>query len=347
MTTWMVRAGQHGEYEAQFIEDKKLLLTWDGLCSNLAQVPSREALVDLLGQRYPQDSLGRRRNHASQLEPFAKVMQKGDWVVLPRKTDRTICIGKITGDYVFDATASDPFYHSRAVEWLVEGLPREHFGQDLLHSFGAFMTVCKIERNGADARIRAMAANNWKPETLAAQAAGSAELADDTRVVAGALNLSEAGQDQIASVVMARFAGHDLARLVAAILQAQGYHTSVSTPGPDGGVDILAGSGALGFAEPRLCVQVKSHVQKTADLAEFTKLEDTMKTFGSTHGLFVSWAGYASNVTAAARKRFFSIRLWSQTDLFAALFDVYDKLPSDIRAELPLTRVWTVEHTDS
>jgi hypothetical protein len=29
------------------------------------------------------------------------------------------------------------------------------FGQEVLNSLGAFMTVCKIERNGVDERIRA------------------------------------------------------------------------------------------------------------------------------------------------------------------------------------------------
>ena len=41
-------------------------------------------------------------------------------------------------------------------------------------------------------------------------------------------------------------------------LSAEGYITEFSAPGPDGGVDILAGGGTLGFQEPRLCVQVKS-----------------------------------------------------------------------------------------
>jgi restriction system protein len=40
--------------------------------------------------------------------------------------------------------------------------------------------------------------------------------------------------------------------------QAQGYETNVSPPGPDSGIDIVAGRGPLGFEEPRLVVQVKS-----------------------------------------------------------------------------------------
>lgn len=51
-----------------------------------------------------------------------------------------------------------------------------------------------------------------------------------------------------------KFKGPALARLVDGVLQAQGYVTLNSEPGADGGVDILAGSGPMGFSAPRLCV---------------------------------------------------------------------------------------------
>lgn len=55
-----------------------------------------------------------------------------------------------------------------------------------------------------------------------------------------ATDLEEQGQDQIASLIEARFKGHNLTRLVEAILQAQGYTTWRSPEGADGGADILA-----------------------------------------------------------------------------------------------------------
>jgi restriction system protein len=77
-----------------------------------------------------------------------------------------IQIGEITSDYHFDAKAEDPYYHWRSVKWIGEAIPRTHFGQDLLYSFGAFMTICRIQRNNAEARIAAMRSNNWKPESI-------------------------------------------------------------------------------------------------------------------------------------------------------------------------------------
>jgi restriction system protein len=39
---------------------------------------------------------------------------------------------------------------------------------------------------------------------------------------------------------------------------------------------------------------------------------------------------------------FFKIRLWTQTELLEALFAYYDRLDEDVKAELPLKRIWTV-----
>lgn len=364
MAIWMVRAGQHGDFENKFVADKKLYLTWDGFNTDLTRLADQKALIQKLGEVYPQDGLGKRRNHASQLWPFAHSMAKGDWVVLPRKTDRTICVAEVTGDYQFNAKAEDPFFHSRTVKWLKEGIPRTHFGQDLLNSFGAFMTVCRIERNEAERRLKAMAAHGWGPEKLGdivklssqgsantAQAASDAvthqAAQDATDTAEAAIDLEAAGQDQIAKAVMARFKDHGLARLVEAILQAQGYSTHRSPKGADGGVDIIAGAGPLGFGEPRLCVQVKSHVSTPAGIKEYNELGGAMKKVRATQGLFVSWAGFSKPAEDAARDEFFSVRLWGQRELFDALFESYDRLPADIRAELPLQRIWTVADPDN
>ena len=45
--------------------------------------------------------------------------------------------------------------------WLETDIPRSNFDQDLLYSFGAFMTVCRIKRNRAEERLKAMAQAGW------------------------------------------------------------------------------------------------------------------------------------------------------------------------------------------
>ena len=49
-----------------------------------------------------------------------------------------------------------------------------------------------------------------------------------------------------------RFAGHRMAYLIQAIFAARGMTTWLSPEGPDGGVDVLVGSGPLGMDASRI-----------------------------------------------------------------------------------------------
>ena len=113
----------------------------------------------------------------------------------------------------------------------------------------------------------------------------------------------------------------------------------MTPPGPDGGVDILAGRGLLGFEGPQLCVQVKSSKSR-AEVTIFRTLQGTMQTFQANQGLLVSWGGFNDVVKREARMSFFSVRLWEANDLVEAVLKNYDRLPEEIQNELPLKRMW-------
>lgn len=265
-------------------------------------------------------------------------MEKGDWVVLPLKTQPAIQIGEITGDYHFEAAGPDPFYHWRPVKWIAEALPRTNFGQDLLYSFGAFMTICRIRRNNAEARLEAMQKSGWAPEKIA-DVIDSEESSSDEEVES--TNLEDLANDQIDKLIRARFNGHKLTTLVEAILKAQGYTTYRSPEDADGGADILAGTGPLGFGAPKLCVEVKSE-KNPIDRPTVDKLLDAVTKFGSSEGLFVSWSGFKTNVQKELASSFFKVRLWTRKEVLEQLFALYEELDEDLRAELPLKRIWTV-----
>jgi restriction system protein len=341
MSVWLIRAGSHGEHEQKFLQESRVYVTWDGLKVDLNSLGERAALVSEMTKRYLDAKPKAIMNWSSQIWPFAHDIKKGDLVVLPLKTQRAIQLGEIVGDYQFEKSGPDPFFHWRAVKWIGEAVPRSHFGKDLLNTFGAFMTICRVQRNNAEARIRAMRANGWKPETVAAITKGSAPTTDDADETTANTDLEEAARDQIALLIAARFKGHGLTRLVEAILQAQGYTTYRSPEGADGGADILAGAGPLGFGSPRLCVEVKSE-SAPIDRASVDKLLGAVTKFGAQEGLFVSWSGFKSTVQKQLAASFFRVRLWSQKELLEQLFAHYDQLSEDLKAELPLKRVWMV-----
>ncbi|WP_255208998.1 restriction endonuclease [Paraburkholderia youngii] len=312
-------------------------------CVGRNQSCLRGLISAALTLRYPGEQTKTLQNWGGQIWSFSQVMKKGDWVVTPLKSQPIIYVGEITGDYEYHTGAPNPFFHTREVKWIGEALPRSHFGQDLLYSFGAFMTICRIRRNNAEARVKNMCANGWKAENISSQTSvkKSPLVVSDDDDVNGDTDLEELGQDQIAALIEASFKGHDLTRLVDAILQAQGYTTWVSPEGADGGADILAGNGAMGFGQQKICVEVKSE-SVPIDRPTVDKLLGAMTKFNATEGLFVAWGGFKKNVQKELASSFFRLRLWSRKELLEQLFANYEKLSDEVKADLPLKRIWTV-----
>ena len=338
MALWMVRAGRHGEHEQRFLDTNRVYVTWWGLKYDLSKLASKKQLQELLRKVYPDSGTGKINNHSGQIWEFAQEMMPNDWVVVPSKLKPALHVAEITGPYVFDVTADDPYYHYRDVKWIARDIPRSTFDQDLLLSLGAMMTICRIEKNEAEMRIRQLAASDWKSGSVGGRvkvAIGDGEGADFP------VDLARLARDQIAKAIIRKFKGHGLARLVDAILRAQGYVTYVSPEGPDKGIDILAAPGPLGFGNPRLCVQVKSG-DGAIDLATLNQLIGSMQNVHAEQGLLVSWGGFKSSVDKEAATQFFRVRLWDQDVLIDELMDHYDKLDEDFRTDLPLKRIWTL-----
>jgi restriction system protein len=159
------------------------------------------------------------------------------------------------------------------------------------------------------------------------------------------INLEQIARDQIERRISSLFAGHAFTNLIAAILRAQGYEAHVSPPGPDTGIDIVAGRGALGFDAPRLVVQVKSG-DITVDQPTLQSLIGCVQDAHADHGLLVSWSGFKPTVRKRTNELYFRVRFWGREEIVNALLSVYDQLPEEIRAELPLRRTWTLVPDD-
>ena len=324
MSIFLVRAGRHGEREAICIERKIVAIGWVGL-PNLSKVKTKEDLKILYRKIYPDSNKNSEANQVGQIWRFINDIKIGDYVALPLKTGPGIAIGKVLSDYRYEVI-SDDTYHVRNVEWL-KTIPRSSFDQDILYSLGAFMTVAHITRNDAENRILALLHGNKSPK----QPALSKDEPD--------VDIEEYASSQIIKRIRAKFSGHDLTRLVEAILKAQGYKTERSPPGPDGGTDILASGGPLGFDAPRIAVQVKSSVDAT-NAPTMQQFLGAMDRFKADYGLFVSWGGFINSVGRDSKTEHFRLRLWDAEDLMAAIFDHYDKFDEELKAELPLKKIW-------
>jgi restriction system protein len=341
MALWLVRAGGHGEFEDRFLQANRIYLTWERLKIDLGRLETWAELRQVLDATYPGSKPGRTSNHAGQIWPFAHDMKKGDWVVIPSKKRPAIHFAEIVGDYTFSERAEDPYFHSREIKWVARDVPRSVFDQDLLYSFGAFMTICRIERNDAEKRVRALAEAGW----TASRAVPVYGAAATEQEGADAVDLGRLARDTIAKLIIRQHKGHGLARLVEAILKAQGYSTHLSPEGPDNGIDILAAPGPLGFGNPRLCVQVKSG-DRPVDTPTLHQLIGAMQNVHADQGLLVSWGGFKSSVEKEIPTQFFRVRLWDQDALIDELLGVYDELDETWQVDLPLKKIWVVARDD-
>ena len=331
---YIARAGRNGEDEDRALDNNIAIIGFHDVPS-LKAAKNYDAIAELVDAALPDLKPRARTNFSRQLSAFALTMGEGDFVVLPRKLTSQIAIGRVTGPYRYSEVGGEP-RHTRAVDWARPDVPRTTFGQDLLHSFGAFMTVCNVSRNDAARRVAAVFAGKPDPGT-ASKKKGTPEPTSDPST--DEPDLAQSAHDQIVARIQMRFAGHALARLVDAVLRADGWETKLSPAGPDGGVDVLGGRGPLGLDPPRLCVQVKSQ-QSPADVEVYRGLQGTMLTFKAEQGLLVCWGGFKKSVLTEARQSHFVVRLWDSRDLVQALYRNYERLPAEIQAELPLKRVW-------
>jgi len=337
MSLWMVRGDKYGQYQSLALEEG-FAYNFSSV-SDLTNATSREAVLELLRNVRPDAKENQLKNWSNQLFALAHRIQKGDLVAMPLRNSPHIAIGRVTGPYEYRTDLGD-VHHTLPVEWTQDNIPRTTFGQDLLYSFGAFMTVCQIQRNNAEERVLAVLKDNKDPGFMPSEAKDETKVGIDS-AEEGLPDVEQMARDQIMSHIEQHFKGHDLSRLVDAVLQAEGYVTKRSAPGPDGGVDVLAGRGTLGFEGPKLCVQVKSSAAP-ADVTVLRSLQGTMTNFKADQGLLVSWGGFNKAVENEARLSFFSVRLWDANDLVEAVLKNYDSLPEELKSELPLKRIWAL-----
>ncbi len=332
MAIWLVRAGSVLPRHDFALDKNVVVAGWDEM-PDLSNFATREQLEAACKQAYPAKQSNALKNWSRQLWAFAKTIQRGDLAIMPVRGQNVLAIGRVVGDYEYHSKNPSGARHVRPVEWIVQDMPRDRFDQDLLYSLGAFMTICQIQRNNAEQRIRAILEGRTSARPIAQAQETEAIDASAPR------NFEEDSLTQIRAYITQKFSGHPLADLVDSVLQAQGYQTLVSERGADGGVDIIAGRGPMGFDSPHLCVQVKSSDQQQ-DVGVLRELRGVMRGYGAEQGVLVAWGGFKRSVFAEARRTFFEIRLWDADALIRSIFENYDQLTERVRAELPLKRVW-------
>lgn len=352
MTAWVVRAGKQGENEQYNLERGRVTVGWADT-GDLTDCHSREDLRARLEETWPRKTAKQLGNFTGQLWAFRDSIQPGDLMLLPLKLKPGyIQFGRVVGGYAFDTAEPEPTRrHYRPVEWLGEPIARAVIDEDLLLILGAYLTVFSPSRNKAAERLEAIAATGRDPGNGAAQATPptptptrQSDDSDNNVTDPELVPTLESIRDRVRSHVAATFREHRLTGLVADILTALGYRCEISPPGPDGGVDILAGRGPLGL-DSRIIVEVKSESSPIGS-SVVRGLHSAMVQHQAEQGLLVAWGGI-TKPAALEFKKLTSFRVWDAEALMDKLFETYELLPAATKEQVPLRRVWVLDDDET
>lgn len=338
MTLWVCKGGKRGERESRFKENSLIAIGFDRL-DDLSKIQTRDDLKVLYEKAWPDAPQGRKNNHVGQVYAFVKKVTVGDLVVVPMKTSGTIWIGEVKSEYKFRQDLGGDMRHTRDVQWLRKDLPRSNFDKAILYSFGSAMTFSKAERHQAEESVRTLARREGHPEEEVGK-----RITKPLDIEAP-LDIEDLATNQLRDFISQRFKGHELALLIAGILEAQGFKSTLSPPGPDGGVDITASSGFLGIAGPKVCVQVKSQ-ESPIDVKVYREFRDKTNTIKATNGLLVSWGGFKGSIDQESKNDVFFIQRWESTDVIEQLLRNYSNLPTEIKSQIPLKQIWILAQSE-
>lgn len=349
VSAWVIRSGRHGERDSWALQSGFSGGGW-GKVPDLTAYSTRDAVAEVTAETFKDSTDATVANFAGQLWALRGRIEPGDLMAMPMKTTKQIALGRVTSAYEYRAEDEDPTKrHVVAVDWQRPDLPRSAVKQDLLFTLGSSLTIFSPAKNDAARRLEhllqhgtdpgAAAAmhplNQHKPKALAAitDTVDEPELSPD---------IEEAARNQIAAKIAETFTGHDLATLVTALLQVDGLRCTQSPPGPDGGIDIIAGRGLLGLDDPIL-VQVKSGSQVGSPVV--SQLHGVMSTYGARQGLLVAWGGLTKQARDTLKANQLRVRVWESEDVIDEVLAHYGRLDEDIRGQLPLKRVWMLADT--
>lgn len=319
----MVRAGNRNELISEFEEGGFVAVGWEHL-KDLSDLETRRQVKTRYDEVFDGHSKNRRNVNAGQAYRFAHKIQDGDLVLSYDKARREYLVGIVQGSYEWNPRVAPAGYpHVRRVEW-DERVPRDAFPTNVKNMLGATQTVFSLDEH-LDKILRVVQGEEAPVEV---------EEDDDAPPYHEEV---EGKADELISDQIARLDPYDFQDLVAAVLGAMGFETTVSPPGPDEGVDILAHPDDLGFESPVVKVQVKQRKSAAgaSDMRSFIgTLEDGEK------GLFVSTGGYTSQAEHRAKKKGSDLTILDRDEFIDLFIKHYDDIDPEHQALVPLKRVY-------
>lgn len=137
---WLFRAGSDGEDEEAWLDGDLAFLGYREV-GDLAGCRGQDDVRERVEAAYPDSKPQTITNYTTYLRQFVVDPELGDLVVMPRKGQPTVAIGRITGPYAHADVDGGP-RHARPVEWERRELPRDSLGVEVVKKLNTLGTAC-------------------------------------------------------------------------------------------------------------------------------------------------------------------------------------------------------------
>lgn len=317
---WYYRPPRDGGFLESFLSDG-LLTAEFGVRADLSEHFDSGLIEDEVAAANPHEKKTRVSSMARQLEALVNDIQPGDVVLCSRPDIRGFSVAMVRGQAFCDAQGRP----AREVEWLKKNVEKSALLPDITQKASTHVHITELKASNVIARLKRVIADEQDPGPEMHAARGVASLSE----------ISFRKRANITSRIASRFDGQDMAHLVREILQAEGMTAETGPVGPDGGIDIMAGSGPLGLGAPRIVCQVKSGGQVVGD-ETLQALIGNMHASGADAALLVSWSGTTRQLQARAAAQGFRVMIWTAEHVVERLLTGYENMPDWVRARVPL-----------
>lgn len=326
MAAWMIRAGRGGVHAGEWLERGIVSIDWD-LGGAKIDGLGRDAIRGLYEDLHRDASNQSVGAAAGQIYRFANEMAIGSTVVMYDPSTRLYHIGAIAGDCAvcLDTDQSDATY-MRKIQW-GKSVSRDDLSISAKNSLGSISTIFTVSDEVLDELIDASEGK---------VAAREDDALDEADVSAVRYATVDDGVERIKDKVL-QLSWDEMELLVAGLLRAAGYRTSMTKRGGDGGRDIVASPDGLGLDYPRIIVEVK-HRKGSISAPQLRSFAAALRQ--GDRGLYVSTGGFTKEALYEAQRAPAPICTLNLDQFVRKFLESYEHTDVETRSILPLVSIY-------
>ena len=324
---WAVRAGGAGQADSIFLVHNQIAISSIAIDGDIGNLPPvRGAFKDLLAQFPDNTDSASAPAYAGQMYRFVHEVRIGDRVIYPRKSDRTLHWGRVTGPYFYDGEGPESFAHRRPVEWIACA-SRDDFPPGALYELGSTLNLFRVREFALEFLKK------FEPDDAYEILRHCDHMEDNPETVLR--DIGEATNDFIANRIKKDLKGFAFEPFVAELFRAMGYRARATRSVKDDGIDVIAHRDELGIEPPILKIQVKTNNSNLS--------ADTVKAFYAMVqerdvGIIVATGDFTSAARDFAKTKG-NLKLMAGVELIELINKYYDKLELEFRQKIPMKRV--------